>query len=69
MARLNPFSFTPGPVIFFTTVVYVGLFAGLLVTHLTVPNYPSNPPAGINLTEAWGDLQHITRRRAKLCRS
>ncbi|KAH6868118.1 endoplasmic reticulum metallopeptidase 1 [Alternaria rosae] len=62
MARLNPFSFTPGPVIFFTTIVYVGLFAALLVTHLTVPNYPSNPPTGVNLTEAWGDLQHITRR-------
>ncbi|CAE7194976.1 hypothetical protein CFE70_007493 [Pyrenophora teres f. teres 0-1] len=62
MARYNPFSFTPGPVVFFTTVIYVGLFAALLVTHLTVPDYPSDPPAGINLTEAWADLEHITRR-------
>ncbi|KAF1833892.1 endoplasmic reticulum metallopeptidase 1 [Decorospora gaudefroyi] len=62
MARYNPFSFTPGPVIFFTTVTYVALFAALLVTHLTVPSPPSNPPAGINLTEAWGDLEYITRR-------
>jgi hypothetical protein len=60
--RYNPFSFTPGPVIFFTTVTYVALFAALLVTHLTVPNYPSKPPTGINLTEAWNDLTHITRR-------
>jgi hypothetical protein len=61
MARYNPFSFTPGPVIFFTTATYVALFAALLVTHLTVPNYPSSTPAGINLTEAWSDLEHITR--------
>jgi hypothetical protein len=61
MARYNPFSFTPGPVIFFTTVTYVALFAALLVTHLTVPSYPSKPPTGINLTEAWNDLTHITR--------
>jgi hypothetical protein len=61
MARYNPFSFTPGPVIFFTTLTYVALFAALLVTHLTVPNYPSNPPAGINLTEAWSHLEHITK--------
>jgi hypothetical protein len=63
MARYNPFSFTPGPVIFFTTVTYVALFAALLVVHLTVPNYPSNPskqPAGTNLTQAWADLEHIT---------
>ncbi|KAJ4370034.1 hypothetical protein N0V83_005798 [Neocucurbitaria cava] len=62
MARLNPFSFTPGPVIFFTTVTYVALLAALLVTHLRVPKSPSNPPIGINLTQAWGDLEHITRR-------
>lgn len=60
MVRYNPFSFTPKPVIFFTTAIYVGLFAALLVTHLTVPDYPSHPPQGINLTEAWADLQHIT---------
>ncbi|KAF1938357.1 endoplasmic reticulum metallopeptidase 1 [Clathrospora elynae] len=62
MARYNPFSFTPGPVVFFTTVTYVALFAALLVTHLTVPSYPSSPPAGTNLTQAWRDLEHITRQ-------
>ncbi|KAF1844483.1 endoplasmic reticulum metallopeptidase 1 [Cucurbitaria berberidis CBS 394.84] len=62
MAFLNPFSFTPGPVIFFTTVTYIALFAALLTVHLRVPNSPSNPPAGTNLTQAWDDLEHITRR-------
>jgi hypothetical protein len=62
MARLNPLSFTPGPVIFFTSAVYIALFAALLTVHLRVPNYPSKTPDGVNLTQAWGDLEHITRR-------
>ncbi|KAJ4983646.1 peptidase family m28 family [Stagonosporopsis vannaccii] len=62
MARYNPFSFTPGPVNFFATVIYIALFAALLVVHLRVPNYPSRSPQGTNLTEAWNDLQHITRQ-------
>lgn len=62
MARYNPFSFTPGPVNFFTTLTYIALFAALLVVHLRVPNYPSKSPQGTNLTEAWNDLQHITRQ-------
>jgi hypothetical protein len=62
MARLNPFSFTPGPVIFFTSAVYVALVAALLVVHLRVPDYPSSTPAGINLTQAWTDLERITRQ-------
>ncbi len=62
MARYNPLSFTPRPVIFFTTVTYVVLFAVLLVQHLTLPDYPTNPPKGINLTDAWNDLAHITRQ-------
>jgi hypothetical protein len=62
MARLNPLSFTPGPVTFFTSAVYIALFAALLTVHLRIPNYPSNLPDGVNLTQAWGDLEHITRR-------
>ncbi|KAI8943352.1 hypothetical protein NX059_001369 [Plenodomus lindquistii] len=62
MARYNPFSFTPGPVTFFISLTYLALFAALLVTHLTVPGYPSKPPQGTNLTEAWSDLEHITRQ-------
>jgi hypothetical protein len=62
MARLNPFSFTPRPVIFFTSAIYIALLAALLVVHLRVPGYPSNPPTGINLTQAWSDLEHITQQ-------
>ncbi|KAF3000934.1 hypothetical protein E8E13_008792 [Curvularia kusanoi] len=62
MARYNPFSFTPGPVNFFATLFYIALFAVLLVVHLRVPDYPSKTPPGTNLTEAWSDLQHITRQ-------
>ena len=62
MARYNPFSFTPGPVVFFSTLTYIALFTALLVVHLRVPDYPSKTPAGTNLTEAWSDLQHITRQ-------
>ncbi|KAL6705238.1 hypothetical protein ACN47E_007198 [Coniothyrium glycines] len=66
MARWNPFSFTPGPVMFFVTATYIALFAALLVVHLNVPSYPANarynPHPGQNLTEAWLDLDHITRR-------
>ena len=62
MARLNPFSFTPGPVIFFTTVTYIALFAALLVVHLRVPDYPAATPEGTSLVDAWSDLQHITRQ-------
>lgn len=61
MARLNPLSFTPGPVVFFTSALYIALFAVLLTVHLRVPQYPSRVPDGLNLTEAWDDLTHITR--------
>ncbi|KAH8723569.1 endoplasmic reticulum metallopeptidase 1 [Phaeosphaeriaceae sp. PMI808] len=62
MARLNPLSFTPGPVIFFTSALYIALFAVLLTVHLRVPQYPSSLPNGVNLTQAWDDLKHITRK-------
>jgi hypothetical protein len=61
MARLNPLSFTPGPVVFFVSALYIALFAALLTVHVRVPNYPSKTPDGINLTQAWSDLEHITR--------
>ena len=63
MARLsNPFGFTPLSVIVVTTLTYIALFAALLTTHLTVPPHPSTAPPGINLTQAWTDLEAITRR-------
>ncbi|KKY21309.1 putative peptidase family m28 family [Phaeomoniella chlamydospora] len=58
----NPFAFTPGPVTAFTTLVYVALIAILIVIHTTVPPAPKSPTPikGLNLTEAWLDLQTLT---------
>ncbi|KAL8996269.1 MAG: hypothetical protein Q9169_004200 [Polycauliona sp. 2 TL-2023] len=58
----NPIGFTPLPVTIICTFVYTALFVALLVTHLVVPSAPNSltPIAGVNLTEAWLDLQHIS---------
>ena len=59
---LNPISFTPLPVTIITFVTYLALFVALLVIHHTVPAGPSssNPIKGINLIEAWQDLQTLS---------
>ncbi|KAI4240348.1 MAG: hypothetical protein L6R40_005174 [Gallowayella cf. fulva] len=58
----NPIAFTPLPVTIITALVYTALFVALLVIHLVVPSAPNTPTpiAGINLTEAWQDLQYIS---------
>ena len=58
----NPIAFTPLPVTIFTSIVYIAIIAALLVVHIIVPSAPksSAPLAGINLTEAWLDLQILT---------
>ena len=58
----NPIAFTPLPVTIITSLVYLLLIAVLLVVHLVVPNAPTTatPVAGVNLTEAWLDLQTLT---------
>ncbi|KAH7309598.1 hypothetical protein B0I35DRAFT_440302 [Stachybotrys elegans] len=62
MASFNPFAFRPGPVTFWTTVIYLALFIPLVYIHETVPPAPSDDSlsTGLNLTEAWYDLQNIT---------
>ncbi|KAK8199054.1 putative zinc metalloprotease [Phyllosticta capitalensis] len=65
MARLrlgNPLAFTPLPVIFWSSVIYIAIVAGLLYVHHVVPSAPSQeaPVAGINLTESWRDLQYLS---------
>lgn len=63
MVRLaNPLAFTPLSVILWVTATYIAILAALLTVHLQVPNYPHKTPAGTNLTQAWADLQHITRQ-------
>ena len=59
---LNPFSFRPGPVTFWTTIVYLALLIPLVVINETVPPPPGEVPrAGLNLTEAWQDLATLTK--------
>lgn len=58
----NPIGFTPWPVTFFTITVIGGILAVLVTLHNHVPSAPSNPTPvkGLNLTEAWHDLQVLT---------
>lgn len=62
MASFNPFAFRPWPVFFWTTVTYLAVLIPLLYVHETVPAIPKEKalPAGVNLTDAWVDLQRIT---------
>lgn len=64
MKCYNPFAFRPGPVSFWTTVVYVALLVTLIVINESVPPPPASPTAyrGLNLTEAWLDLSVLTAR-------
>ncbi|RCI16084.1 hypothetical protein L249_1835 [Ophiocordyceps polyrhachis-furcata BCC 54312] len=59
----NPFAFGPGPVTFWTTAVYLAVVIPLIYVHETVPPAPGNDAIarGLNLTEAWGDLQFMTK--------
>lgn len=63
MAVLNPLSFRPFAVTFWTTLTYLALLVPLLVTHESVPPPPNDPVPypGINLTSAWFDLTVLTR--------
>lgn len=61
----NPFGFRPGPVTFWTTVIYLAVTIPLIYVHETVlpaPSAQSLGKQGLNLSEAWDDLQVITRQ-------
>ncbi|KAL4911531.1 hypothetical protein BDW74DRAFT_164972 [Aspergillus multicolor] len=58
--RANPIAFTPWPVTLITAVVYLAFVIPLLVVHHVVPPAPSSSPDGLNITEAWSDLQILT---------
>ncbi|OPB44880.1 Peptidase family M28 protein [Trichoderma guizhouense] len=64
MKFLNPFSFSPGPVTFWTTVIYLAVTIPLIYVHEVVPPVPSGHSLkqGLNLSEAWFDLQTITKQ-------
>ena len=57
----NPLAFYPWPVTIITTAVYLALIIPLLVIHHNVPSAPQTSPNGLNLTEAWQDLQSLTK--------
>lgn len=58
----NPFAFRPGPVTFWTTVIYLAIAVPLIFVHETVPPAPANHSVyrDIDLDEAWLDLQNVT---------
>ncbi|KAJ5945538.1 Peptidase M28 [Penicillium verhagenii] len=56
----NPLAFTPWPVTIIVTVVYLALLIPVIVLHENVPSAPRTSPNGLNLTEAWSDLQTLT---------
>jgi hypothetical protein len=58
----NPFAFRPGPVSFWTTVIYLAIAIPLIYVHETVPPTPANRSKyqDLNLTEAWLDLKNVT---------
>ena len=60
--RYNPVAFRQRPISIILCATYISLFAGLLYTHHVVPQSPrvGDPVRGINLTEAWSDLQRIS---------
>ncbi|KAG9252957.1 putative zinc metalloprotease [Emericellopsis atlantica] len=62
MKLSNPFAFRPGQVTFWTTVVYLAIAIPLIWVHESVPPAPQDRSLrqGLNLTEAWLDLQTIT---------
>lgn len=63
MRTKNPLAFRPGPVSFWTTIIYLALAVPLIWVHETVPPAPADRSLyqGLNLTEAWLDLQTISR--------
>lgn len=58
--RFNPIAFTPGPVTVISSLVYIALLIPLIVVHHVVPSAPKTSPKGVDLSEAWHDLQHLT---------
>ncbi|KAE8412207.1 hypothetical protein BDV36DRAFT_288083 [Aspergillus pseudocaelatus] len=60
LPRANPLAFTRWPVTVITAIVYLALLIPLLVVHHVVPSAPSSPPRGLNISEAWADLQVLT---------
>ncbi|KAI0124161.1 hypothetical protein BJ170DRAFT_585983 [Xylariales sp. AK1849] len=70
MGAPNPLGFTPFVVTFWITLVYLAILIPLVLLHESVPPVPENVShqntkhtaySGINVDEAWSDLDRITR--------
>jgi hypothetical protein len=63
MAFKNPLAFARGPVTVLACLVYLAVIVPLIVIQTGIPHAPSNPRPvkGIDLDEAWLDLQRLTR--------
>ncbi|PGH20419.1 hypothetical protein AJ80_03564 [Polytolypa hystricis UAMH7299] len=58
--RFNPIAFTPWPVTVISSLVYISLLIPIIVIQVVVPPAPKTDPRGVNITEAWDDLQELT---------
>lgn len=59
---INPIAFRPGPVTFWTTLVYLALLIPIVIVNEEPPSAPAESPYdSVNLTQAWLDLTTITR--------
>lgn len=58
----NPIAFKPVPVTIITSVVYFALIVSIIFIHVVLPEAPKNVTIfpGVNLTEAWHDLQTLS---------
>ncbi|KAF7589448.1 hypothetical protein BBP40_004285 [Aspergillus hancockii] len=60
LPRANPLAFTRWPVVVITAIVYLALVIPLLVVQHVVPSAPSSALDGLDISEAWADLQVLT---------
>ena len=59
---INPISFRPGPVTFWTTLVYLAFLIPLVIINETPPPLATGDNyEPVNMTEAWLDLTTLTR--------
>ncbi|KAI1971276.1 hypothetical protein LOZ53_005878 [Ophidiomyces ophidiicola] len=58
--RFSPLAFTPGPVTIVSSLIYIAFLVPLILIQHVVPPAPRSNPTGIDLSEAWSDLQHLT---------
>ncbi|KAN0079696.1 hypothetical protein V8E54_004910 [Elaphomyces granulatus] len=56
----NPLAFNRWPVTIIATILYISLLTPLIVIQHVLPAAPPTSPRGLDLDEAWRDLQYLT---------